>query len=126
MKNLHFAIICSYNCVKHLNELEELTEEQRDLLFDFERMHELKLPKMICRSSILRSIIHHYNKPLKKKCWKYYKIINWLLRIAVVMVIWYTQFMKICEQNNMQCRPCYRWWGRQFWNVCQIFYYQPG
>lgn len=37
MKNLHFAIICSYNCVKHLNELEELTEEQRDLLLDFER-----------------------------------------------------------------------------------------
>ena len=37
MKNLHFAIICSFNCVKHLNELEELTEEQRDLLFDFER-----------------------------------------------------------------------------------------
>ena len=37
MKNLHFAIIASYNCVKHLNELEELTEEQRDLLFDFER-----------------------------------------------------------------------------------------
>ena len=37
MKNLHFAIICSYNCVKHFNELEEeLTEEQRDLLFDFE------------------------------------------------------------------------------------------
>ena len=36
MKNLHFAIICSYNCVKHLNELEELTEEQCDLLFDFE------------------------------------------------------------------------------------------
>ena len=36
MKNLHFAIIASYNCVKHCNELEELTEEQRDLLFDFE------------------------------------------------------------------------------------------
>ena len=36
MSNLHFAIIASYNCVKHLNELEELTEEQRDLLFDFE------------------------------------------------------------------------------------------
>ena len=36
MKNLHFAIICSYNCVKHFNEFEELTEEQRDLLFDFE------------------------------------------------------------------------------------------
>ena len=36
MKNLHFAIIASFNCVKHLNELEELTEEQRDLLFDFE------------------------------------------------------------------------------------------
>ena len=36
MKNLHFAIICSYNCVKHLNELEELTEEQQDLLFGFE------------------------------------------------------------------------------------------
>ena len=36
MKNLHFAIICSYNCVKQLNELEELTEEQKDLLFDFE------------------------------------------------------------------------------------------
>ena len=36
MKNLHFAIIASYNCVKHLNELEELTEEQRDLVFDFE------------------------------------------------------------------------------------------
>ena len=36
MNNLHFAIICSYNCVKHLNELEELTEEQRDLLFEFE------------------------------------------------------------------------------------------
>ena len=36
MKNLHFAIICSYNCVKQLNELEELTEEQRDLLFNFE------------------------------------------------------------------------------------------
>ena len=37
MKNLHFAIIASYNCVKQLNELEELTEEQRDLLFEFER-----------------------------------------------------------------------------------------
>ena len=37
MKNLHFAIIASFNCVKHFNELEELTEEQRDLLFDFER-----------------------------------------------------------------------------------------
>ena len=36
MNNLHFAIIASYNCVKHFNELEELTEEQRDLLFDFE------------------------------------------------------------------------------------------
>ena len=36
MKNLHFAIIASFNCVKHLNELEELTEEQRDLLFEFE------------------------------------------------------------------------------------------
>ena len=36
MNNLHFAIIASYNCVKHLNELEELTEEQRDLLFEFE------------------------------------------------------------------------------------------
>ena len=36
MKNLHFAIIASYNCVKHFNELEELTEEQHDLLFDFE------------------------------------------------------------------------------------------
>ena len=36
MKNLHFAIMCSFNCVKHLNELEELTEEQRDLLFDLE------------------------------------------------------------------------------------------
>ena len=36
MNNLHFAIICSYNCVKQLNELEELTEEQRDLLFDLE------------------------------------------------------------------------------------------
>ena len=36
MNNLHFAIIASYNCVKHLSELEELTEEQRDLLFEFE------------------------------------------------------------------------------------------
>ena len=36
MKNLHFAIIASFNCVKHCNELEELTEEQRDLLFNFE------------------------------------------------------------------------------------------
>ena len=36
MNNLHFAIISSYNCVKHFNELEELTEEQQDLLFDFE------------------------------------------------------------------------------------------
>ena len=36
MNNLHFAIITSYNCVKHLNELAELTEEQQDLLFDFE------------------------------------------------------------------------------------------
>ena len=36
MKNLHFAIICSYNCVKHFNELEELTEEQRALLFELE------------------------------------------------------------------------------------------
>ena len=36
MNNLHFAIIGSYNCVKHCNELEELTEEQRDLLLDFE------------------------------------------------------------------------------------------
>ena len=33
MKKLHFAIICSYNCVKYCNEL-ELTEEQRDLLFE--------------------------------------------------------------------------------------------
>ena len=38
MNNLHFAIIASYNCVKHFNELEELTEEQRDLLFNFECM----------------------------------------------------------------------------------------
>ena len=37
MKNLHFAIICSYNVVKHLNELEELTEEQQEFLFDLER-----------------------------------------------------------------------------------------
>lgn len=37
MKNLHFAIIISYNVVKHLNELEELTEEQSDLLLEFER-----------------------------------------------------------------------------------------
>ena len=37
MNNLHFAIICSFNCVKHFNELEELTEEQRDLLLDLER-----------------------------------------------------------------------------------------
>ena len=36
MNNLHFAIISSYVCVKQLNELEELTEEQRDLLFSFE------------------------------------------------------------------------------------------
>ena len=36
MNNLHFAIISSYNCVKSFNELEELTEEQHDLLFDFE------------------------------------------------------------------------------------------
>ena len=36
MKNLHFAIICSFNCVKHFNELEELTEEQRELLFALE------------------------------------------------------------------------------------------
>ena len=36
MKNLHFAVICSYNCVKYCNELEELTEEQRDLLFELE------------------------------------------------------------------------------------------
>ena len=36
MKNLHFAIISSFNCVKHFNELEELTEEQRNLLFDLE------------------------------------------------------------------------------------------
>ena len=36
MNNLHFAIITSYNCVKHFNELEELTEEQQDLLFDLE------------------------------------------------------------------------------------------
>ena len=36
MKNLHFAIMVSYNCVKYFNESEELTEEQRDLLFDIE------------------------------------------------------------------------------------------
>lgn len=35
MKNLNFAVICSYNCVKYCNEL-ELTEEQRDLLFELE------------------------------------------------------------------------------------------
>ena len=35
MQNLHFAVICSYNCVKYCNEL-ELTEEQRDLLFELE------------------------------------------------------------------------------------------
>ena len=34
--------------------------------------------------------------------------------------------MKLYVQNNMRCRPCYRWWGRQFWNVCQIFYCRPG
>ena len=37
MKNLHFAVICSYNCVKYCNESEELTEEQLDLLFELER-----------------------------------------------------------------------------------------
>lgn len=26
----------------------------------------------------------------------------------------------------MYCRSCYRWRGRQFWNVCQIFYCRPG
>ena len=36
MKNLHYAIICSYSCVKYFNEVEELTEEQRNLLFDLE------------------------------------------------------------------------------------------
>ena len=36
MQNLNFAVICSYNCVKYCNEL-ELTEEQRDLLFELER-----------------------------------------------------------------------------------------
>ena len=36
MKNLHYAIMCSYSCVKYFNEVEELTEEQRDLLFDLE------------------------------------------------------------------------------------------
>ena len=36
MKNLHYAIMCSYSCVKYFNEVEELTEEQRDLLFNFE------------------------------------------------------------------------------------------
>ena len=36
MKNLHFAIMVSYNCVKYFNESEELTEEQRNLLFDLE------------------------------------------------------------------------------------------
>lgn len=36
MKNLNFAVICSYNCVKLFNESEELTEEQRDLLFELE------------------------------------------------------------------------------------------
>ena len=35
MQNLNFAVICSYNCVKYCNEL-ELTEEQRDLLFELE------------------------------------------------------------------------------------------
>ena len=35
MKNLIFAVICSCNCVKYCNEL-ELTEEQRDLLFELE------------------------------------------------------------------------------------------
>ena len=32
MKNLNFAVICSYNCVKLFNE----SEEQRDLLFELE------------------------------------------------------------------------------------------
>ena len=36
MQNLNFAVICSYNCVKLFNESEELTEEQRDLLFELE------------------------------------------------------------------------------------------
>ena len=45
MNNLHFAIICSYNCVKYLNEVEELTEEQRDLLFDLERNAWAKVTK---------------------------------------------------------------------------------
>ena len=45
MNNLHFAIISSYNCVKHFNELAELTEEQRDLLFDFESKAWAKVTK---------------------------------------------------------------------------------
>ena len=36
MNNLHFAIIASFNCVKQVNELEGLTEEQQDLLFNYE------------------------------------------------------------------------------------------
>ena len=67
MKNLHFAIICSYNCVKHCNELEELTEEQRDLLFDFE---------CTAWSQVTEDGMHHYIKPLKPKYRKCYKTIN--------------------------------------------------
>ena len=36
MKKLHFAIICSYNCVKLFNESEELTEEQQAHNFELE------------------------------------------------------------------------------------------
>ena len=45
MKNLHFAIISSFNCVKHFNELEELTEEQKNLLFEFECIAWAKVTK---------------------------------------------------------------------------------
>ena len=74
MNNLHFAIIASYNCVKHLNELEELTEEQRDLLFEFESK---------AWSKVTEDDMQEFNgdysplyQVIKKKCWKFCKIIN--------------------------------------------------
>ena len=76
MNNLHFAIICSFNCVKHCNELEELTEEQRDLLFDLECKAWAKVTEDDIQEFNFNGDYSPLYQAVKKKCWKFYKIIN--------------------------------------------------
>ena len=76
MNNLHFAVIASYNCVKHLNELEELTEEQRDLLFDLECNAWAKVTEDDMQEFNFNGDYASLYQAVKKQCWKFCKTIN--------------------------------------------------